>query len=236
MLLIALSGWSQNSITQGASKDYTVRLNAGEAEGATYSWVVAPSNGTSTDLTAITGNTATIVWDGPVGFYFVTVEVTDGNGCISESISQRMDILASGDLIFAAALPSTQTCSDLANGSDGSVPGQSESLFRIIYGGGANLASANVTVKNPDGFYTDLEGTVLANQENPEITIANAETDKQIDFTVTDSWENTTNGNAIFEIELLSALTSDNLVVNADSDNDVERTITVLTKPEIEFQ
>jgi hypothetical protein len=234
--LSAWSAWSQNSITQIASKDYTVTLNVGEATGATYSWVVTPANGTSTDLGAITGNTATIVWDGSVGDYTVTVQVTDGNGCLSENITQDMEILAPGDLIFAAALPSTQTCSDLAGGIEGSVPGQSESFFQISYDGDANLTSANVTIKNPDGVYTDLLGTVLLDQSTPEITITNAETDKEIDFSVTDSWENASSGNVIFEIALLSALTSDNADITADTSADIERTVTVLPKPVIDFQ
>jgi uncharacterized membrane protein len=198
--------------------------------------VVAPSIGTSTDLTVVTGNTATIEWDGPVGFYSVTVQVIDGNGCISESISQQVNILEPGDLTFAAALPSTQTCSDLEDGSDGSVPGQSESLFRITYAGDATLTSANLTVKNPDGLYTELDGTVLADQNNPEITTTNTEVDNEIDIAVTDSWENTTEESVVFEINLVSAIISDNSVINANVANDVRRTITVLTKPVIEFQ
>lgn len=210
-------------------------MNVGEPSGASYSWAVSPMDGTSADLTVITGNTATIIWDGPTGVYSVTVQVTDGNGCLSETISQDMEILASGEVIFASALPSTETCSDLAGNIEGSFPSHSQSLFRITYDGDASLTSAKVTVKNPDGNFTELDGTVLADQGNPEITVDNDTVDKTIDFAVTDSWENTTAGNVVFEISLVSALTSDRSEITSDPETDVERTITVLPKPVIRF-
>lgn len=234
-MIAALSGWSQNSITQGGSKTYTIQLNAGEATGATYEWMVTPAGGTSTDLSTITGNTVTILWDGTAGDYTVTVQVTDGNNCLSEPITQNMEILAPAQIIFAAATPSSTTCSDLSGG-EGSVPPSSESRFSITYDGDANLKSAEVTVKNPEGDFIDLDDNVLADQSNPEITITNDAVDKQIDFAVTDSWENTTIGNATFEITLLSALTSDNANITADPGADIKRNITVLPKPVIDFK
>jgi hypothetical protein len=210
-------------------------MNVGQANGATYQWSVSPATGTSTDLSAVSGDTATIIWNGPVGNYTLAVQVTDGNGCLSEPISQSVEILAPGDLIFAANYPDTQTCSDLAGG-EGSVPAKSVSSFRIIYAGTANLKSANVTVKNPDGVYVALDGVVLANQVAPEITIPNAQTNKEIIFEVTDAWENTSAANTSFEIKLLSAVTSDNSVITADPLSEVTRTVTVLPKPVIAFE
>ena len=99
-MVTAWSGWSQNSITQGASTIDTVRMNVGEESGAIYDWSVSPANGTSTDVGAITGYIGTIVWDGPVGDYTITVQVTDGNGCLSLPITKDVEILAPGDLIF----------------------------------------------------------------------------------------------------------------------------------------
>lgn len=240
LLIIAVLltfGWSSygQSITQGASKTYTIKMNVGNATGATYQWAVTPANGTSTNLSGVTGNSAIILWDGPVGLYSVAVQVTDGNGCLSETINQNMEILAQGDLIFAAALPSTQTCSDLAGG-EGSVPANSQSSFRITYAGAANLNSANITVKNPAGFFVDLSGTVLANQLNPQISVANNAADKAIDFNVADSWENSTGASVQFEIVLVSAITSDLSTIVADVTSDVKRTVTVLPKPVIAFE
>jgi hypothetical protein len=235
IIFTAWSAWSQNSITQGASKSYTVQMNVGETSGASYSWAVTPAGGTSTDLTAITGNTASILWDGLPGIYSVNVQVTDGNGCLGEPINQSMEILAPGDLIFAASLPSTQTCSDLTGG-EGSTPAHGESLFRITYAGDANLTSAKITVKNPIGSFVDLDGTVLANQANPELTITNDAADKAIDFALTDSWENSTATNVQFELTLVSALTSDSSEITADTNADVTRTVTILPKPVIAFE
>jgi hypothetical protein len=234
-MLAAWSAWSQNNITQGASKSYTIQMNVGEASGASYLWAVTPAGGTSTDLTVITGNTATILWDGVPGIYSVSVQVTDGNGCLGEPINQSMEILAPGDLVFAAAFPGTQTCSDLSGG-EGSVPAHSQSLFRVTYAGDANLTSAKITVKNPVGSFVDLNGTVLADQANPELTITNDAADKAIDFALTDSWENNTSANVQFELTLVSALTSDSSEITADTNADVTRTVTILPKPVIAFE
>jgi hypothetical protein len=238
MAVLLTFGWSSfgQSITQGASKTYTIKMNVGNATGATYQWSVTPANGTSTNLSGVTGNSATIKWDGPVGLYSVAVQVTDGNGCLSEAINQNMEILAPGDLIFAAALPNTQTCSDLAGGTEGSVPAHSQSSFRITYAGAANLNSANITVKNPAGLYVDLSGTALANQLNPQITVPNNAPDKAIDFNVADSWENSTGANVQYELVLVSAITSDLSTIVANAASDVKRTITVLPKPVIAFE
>ena len=228
--------WAQGSFTQGATKGYKIKMNVGQANGATYQWSVTPATGTSTDLSTVSGDTATIIWDGPVGNYTLAVQVTDGNGCLSEPISQTVEILVPGDLIFAANYPNTIVCSDLAGGSEGSSPAHSASSFRIIYAGTANLQSANITVKNPDGVYVGLDGLVLANQSAPEITIPNAQVDKEIIFEVTDSWENNSAGNTSFEIKLLSAVTTDNSVITADPSSEVTRTVTVLPKPVIAFE
>jgi hypothetical protein len=168
--------------------------------------------------------------------YSVLVQVTDGNGCLSEPISQDMEILAPGDLIFAANYPGTVVCSDLAGGNEGSAPAHSTSSFRITYAGAVNLQSANITMKNPAGVFVGLDGSVLANQAAPELTIANVEADKEIVFDVTDSWENTTAGNVDFEILLVSAKTTDNSDITADPVSDVTRTITVSPKPVIAFE
>ena len=211
-------------------------MNVGQANGATYQWSVSPATGTSTDLSTVSGDTATIVWNGPFGNYTLAVQVTDGNGCLSEPISQTVEILAPGDLVFAANYPNTVICSDLAGGTEGSSPAHSASSFRITYAGAANLLSANVTVKNPAGVYVGLDGLALANQSSPEITIPNTQADKEIIFEVADTWENTFVGNSSFEIKLLSAVTTDNSVITADPLSEVTRTVTVLPKPVIAFE
>ncbi|MCY1720785.1 hypothetical protein OU798_10545 [Prolixibacteraceae bacterium Z1-6] len=232
---IAFSGWSQNSFTQGAGKTYNIRMNAGKETGATYVWMVTPEEGTSTNLGAVSGNSANVVWDGPAGYYTLSVQVNDGNGCLSEPITQEVEILAPGSLIFDAVYPNTTICSDLSGGVEGSDPANSESIFRIAYTGNANLTSAVVTIKNPDGDFIDLNGYVLSDQNNPGITTANDGADKEIDFVAADRWENSGTTNAVFEITLVSAKTADGAVLSAVPSADIKRTISVLTKPAIQF-
>lgn len=235
MIILGLMVQGQ-SFTQGASKNYKIKMNVGQATGATYQWSVNPATGTSSNLALVTGDEATILWDGPVGIYILEVQVTDGNGCLSEPISQNVEILAPGDLIFAADYPNTIVCSDLAGGNEGSVPAHSASSFRITYAGAANLLSANITIKNPAGVFVGLDGLVLANQAAPELTIANTQADKEILFDVSDSWENTTAGSVDFEVVLISAQTTDLSTIVADITSDVKRIVTVLPKPVIAFE
>lgn len=235
MLAVWIS-WSQTRITNGADKVHKVLLKTGEPVGAVYSWSVTPSNGTTTNLSLLTENTATIVWDGEPGMYSLSVQVTDGNGCISETISQNVEILAAGSAVFTAALPGTVVCSDLAGSQNGSASGTGRSFFRIIYNGDANLTSASISVKNPDGNFVDLDGVILPEQNTPAVTLTNAANSKEIEFAVTDSWENISSENVEFEIVLLRILTSDNSELIANIAADTKRTITVLPKPVVEFQ
>jgi len=198
--------------------------------------LVTPENGTSTDLTSIDGPVAQIVWDGPIGFYNLSVQVVDGNGCISESISQEIEIISSGVVGFASGFPNTIVCSDLEGGMEGSVPGQSQSLFRVNYAGDAFLASVQITIQNPEGIFVNLDGAELPDQQNPQIGISNKESDKEIDFAVSNSWENNSAQLVNFEIKLISAETTDPAEIPNVSENEKVRVITVRTKPEIEFQ
>lgn len=198
--------------------------------------MVTPSNGTSTNISSIGGNRAQIIWDGPVGNYTLSVQVVDGNGCVSQSISQQIEIISSGDLLFAASLPNTMVCSGLAGGMAGLVAENSQSWFRVAYTGDANLVSATITIKNPDGNFMGLDGVVLPDQQNSQVKIDNVETDKEIDFAVSDSWENNSAELIQFEITLISGLTADQTEIPAVSGTDVERTISVLAKVVIEFK
>ena len=81
------------SVEQGSEVTYKVKMNSGKPENSVYKWSLNPGNGTTTDLSLIRGPSATILWNGPPGHYSLQVQVTDGNGCISESISQQVQIL-----------------------------------------------------------------------------------------------------------------------------------------------
>jgi len=196
---------------------------------------VTSPNGTTTDLSLFEGNNATIVWDGPIGNYTLSVQVIDGNNCLSKIISQEIEIIEPGDLIFAPALPGTIICSDLEGGFEGSEPGHSQSIFQIIYAGDVNLVSAKITIKNPDGNFVDADGVVLTDQQNPQVSVENTEEDKVIDLAITDTWENNSDANIHFEIILVSVLTSDQVEILADAATDIIRVITILPKPVIEF-
>lgn len=230
-----MSGWSQTRFTKGANKEYTVQLKTGNSNNAKYTWLVTPSNGTTTNFGIFQGSTETITWDGPVGIYSLAVQVVDGNGCASEVISQEIEIIDPGDLIFASALPGTIVCSDLAGGVEGSNPGHSQSIFQIVYTGETNLVSAEVTIKNPDGVFVDINGVVLSDQQNPQVSVNNIGEDKIIDLEVSDSWENNTTENGQFEIKLVSGLTTGEIEILADNAKDIQRTITILPKPVLDF-
>jgi hypothetical protein len=232
---LVLTGRSQERITQGANKSHSVRLITGRADNAVYSWQVTPATGTSTNVGAVTDSAATIVWDGLPGIYILTVSVIDGNGCVGEQISKEMEIIASGDLVFAAAMPSTTVCSDLEGGLEGSSPPHTESLFQVVYAGESNLVSATFTIENPGGEFVGLDGAVLPEQENPEITLENDGEDKTIDLAVSDAWENTGSTEVQFTVTLVSAVTNDDAEIVADPETDIVRSITVLPKPVIEF-
>jgi len=230
-----LTGRSQERITQGANKLHSVRLITGQAESAVYSWEVSPATGSSTNVSAVSDSATTIVWDGPPGIYTLTVSVIDGNNCVSEQVSKEVEIVASGDLIFAASNPSTVVCSDLAGNVEGSSPPHSESVFRVVYAGEANLTSATFTIENPDGQFVDANGSILTDQDNPEITVDNSGEDKTIDLAVSDSWENTGSSNVQFTVTLVSAILTDNAEIVADPETDIVRSISVLPKPVIGF-
>lgn len=226
----SLWGWSQ-TVTKNAVVDYSVQLTTGNGTGVTYQWSV--DGGTSTNLSAITGNSATITWDGAAGTYTLTVQATDGNGCLTEPITKTITIEEPGNAVFASATGNTTVCSDLSGG-EGSSPAHTQSIFNVTYDGTANLESATVTIQNPDGNYVDLNGTVLADQSSPNVVVNNDNTDKEIQVSVTDAWENTGSSDVAFTVTLVSVKTTDGAVVNAAATG-ATRTITVSPKPVISF-
>lgn len=80
-------------VEQDSEINYKVNSVAGKPENSVYSWNLNPENGSTTDLNSVKGSSASILWDGSPGFYSLQVQVTDGNGCINETISQQVQIL-----------------------------------------------------------------------------------------------------------------------------------------------
>jgi gliding motility-associated-like protein len=68
-------------------------LTTGNPDNSVYSWSLNPKNGSSTDLSSETSSSETILWDGIPGFYTLSVSVFDGNGCVSETINQQIQII-----------------------------------------------------------------------------------------------------------------------------------------------
>jgi gliding motility-associated-like protein len=81
------------SVEQGLEVTYKVKMVSGKPENSLYKWSLSPETGTTTDLNSISGPSAPILWNGPPGYYSLQVQVKDGDGCISETISQQVLIL-----------------------------------------------------------------------------------------------------------------------------------------------
>lgn len=98
---------SPPTIVQGTIVTHNVQMIRGNLNIPQYTWVIQPANGTSTDLNFITTNSADIIWDGPIGAYSLSVYAIDGNGCLSETISQQIEIVEPDDLIVYAGNDTT---------------------------------------------------------------------------------------------------------------------------------
>ncbi|MDX8337957.1 gliding motility-associated C-terminal domain-containing protein [Draconibacterium sp. IB214405] len=84
--------YADDSVDNQEAGFYELEMTQGNSAGAVYSWSVEPTNGTSTDLQAIGGSTANILWDGPEGTYTLYATATDGNGCVAETISKEVEV------------------------------------------------------------------------------------------------------------------------------------------------
>jgi gliding motility-associated-like protein len=90
------------TVEQGTQVTYKVKMLTGKPENSVYTWSLIPENGTTTNLSAIKGSSALILWSGMPGFYTLQVGVSDENGCAGESISRQIQIVESDDFIVDA--------------------------------------------------------------------------------------------------------------------------------------
>lgn len=214
-------------IEQGVIHAHPINLISGNSNNATYSWEVLPAGkGTSTDISAIDGSIATINWDGNVGIYTVQAVMEDGNNCRSNIITQRVEITepALVDIGFDENYPDVDVCSGIND---------VQRQFRIYSKGKYSIESAQITIKNPDGNYVDLNGELLAEQQNPELVINNSEEDSHISFFVSLNWENSGVEPVQFEIELIHVVEiSGNTITSSDVE---KRFLTILPLPAFEF-
>lgn len=90
-------------LQQNSVYEHQVSMVSGNKQNAQYLWFVEPADGTSTDLETITDSVASILWDGNTGDYRVNVYAIDGNGCMSDTVQQRIGIIKTGgDLVVSA--------------------------------------------------------------------------------------------------------------------------------------
>ncbi len=89
--------YSKSTVNEQDYGIYEANLSVGNAENASYSWFIEPSEGSSTDLSAVFSSSIEIFWDGPIGQYKVGVSVTDGNGCLSDTIYQLVTVTKSSN-------------------------------------------------------------------------------------------------------------------------------------------
>ena len=84
---------SEIKVEQGLLVTYTVNMVSGNPENSVYYWSLDPGSGTTTDLSLIRGPSATILWNGPPGYYTLHVSVSEDNGNTSDTISLMVQIL-----------------------------------------------------------------------------------------------------------------------------------------------
>lgn len=98
---------SELSVEQGSVVTYKIKMNSGKSENSVYKWSLNPETATTTGLSSIRGPSATILWNGPPGYYSLQVQVTDGNGCISDTIFQQVQIQESSGFTVNAGRDTT---------------------------------------------------------------------------------------------------------------------------------
>ena len=89
-------------VEQGSEITYSVKMLVGNPENSVYHWSLNSEAKSTTDLSLIKEPSATILWNEPPGNYLLQVSVTDGNGCISETISQQIQIIVSSEFYVSA--------------------------------------------------------------------------------------------------------------------------------------
>ena len=92
---------------QGSLVSHKIKMVTGNPENSVYSWRLNPLNGSTTDLSSKNSPTETILWDGLPGFYTLFVNVSDGNGCLSETISQQIQIVEPSGFSLSAGRDTT---------------------------------------------------------------------------------------------------------------------------------
>lgn len=222
MGFVGLAKAQQNqTVTFGVSKSYT----ANPAVGTTvdhYVWQLVDASDVSVrDLSAETGASVNILWDLTVGeTYRLKSQVYDDNNCVSEFVYVDVTIAGAASVMFADLSTNDNqiTCSLVTGGSP------ADTDFDVVFTGGVAPYELTYTITDKDGIPSTLTKSFATTTGTLSLA----------DF------ENTTTGNQIVTVTLISALTSDLAVVavstidatNITGKNNV-RTLTIYPKPVI---
>jgi len=214
--LVYFSNAQDQQVTLGTSDDYSVI----ELPGYTYTWTVDAA-GSSTDVSAVTGNTINVHWNQIAGIYNITVFATEtATSCISETETISVQVLGQASVLFAAA-DDAETCSDLIGNVDAGGKSSGSSSFSVQFTGGLAPYELKYKVLDPSDV-----------QVGSEVTVAGLSATDIID--VPNQFINEDTGNAIYKIVIVSATTKDGASADIATDvADNTRTITVLPKPKL---
>lgn len=203
-------------ITLGLSDDYSVT----PVPGYTYTWTVDAA-GTSTDVSAVTGNSINVHWNQVAGTYNITVFATEtATSCISETETISVEVLGQASVLFAAA-DDAQTCSDLLGNIAGGGASGGNSTFSVQFTGGLAPYELKYKVLDPSDAQIGAEVTVPGLAATANIEVPN-------------QFINDGTTNAIYKVVIVSATTTDGASVDiATTEAGNTREITVLPKPRI---
>ncbi|QIA06374.1 hypothetical protein [Draconibacterium halophilum] len=81
-----------DSVYQDNAGQYEVQFTNEILGNATYHWFVDPPLGTTTDVSAINSEAATIRWDGAIGVYSLNAWATDENSCLADTIETMVEV------------------------------------------------------------------------------------------------------------------------------------------------
>lgn len=94
---------SDEVVDEASTGNYLAGISAGEIQNSVYVWSVYPPNATSTDLALFKDDNIDILWDGPTGFFNLSVSVIDGNGCYSEPAHKVVEVKKSDPAPFVVS-------------------------------------------------------------------------------------------------------------------------------------
>lgn len=178
------------NVTSGVSRSYTANPDAGTTVDH-YVWQLVDASDVSVrDLSAETGATVNILWDLTVGeTYQLRSQVYDTEGCASEFVYVDVTIAGEASVMFADLLANDnqRTCSLIAGDSP------ADTFFDVVFAGGVAPYELTYTVTDKDGGITTQTQTFATTTGTLSLA----------DF------ENTTTGNQIVTVTLISALTDD---------------------------